>query len=264
MSFINNKISDNLTGVRANINYGNPLDQFRYIEALKYTNDKVVLDIACGIGWGAYLISKSGAQKCIGADISQIAIETARENFVSTNLEFVLSEENKIPISNDTFDVVVSFETFEHLPNVEMFFEEIKRVSKNNAICLISTPNKTLFNDDGIDTPHNPFHYKEYLRDEVVLILQKFGFELIEYLGQYNTNDIREIERYRNFISNYWMLNRLSLKYGKLGKVISTIFSKLIFKNKIKDPAFSRIVTPIIVEDGFQPATHYFIFKLSK
>jgi 2-polyprenyl-3-methyl-5-hydroxy-6-metoxy-1,4-benzoquinol methylase len=264
MSFISNKISNNLTGVRANINYGNPLDQFRYIEVLKYTNNKTVLDIACGIGWGSYLISKSGALKCVGADISEIALNTAKENFISSNLEFVLSEENEIPLSNDTFDVVVSFETFEHLQNVDMFFEEIKRVSKNNAICFISTPNRTLFNKNGVNTPHNPFHHREYLRDEVVTILQKSGFELVEYLGQYNTNDNKEIESYRKFIANYWMINRLGLKYGKLGRVIATILSKVIFKNKIKDPAFSRIVTPTIVENGFQPATHYFIFKLSK
>jgi 2-polyprenyl-3-methyl-5-hydroxy-6-metoxy-1,4-benzoquinol methylase len=264
MNFISNKISNNLTGVRANINYGNPLDQFRYIEVLKYTNNKTVLDIACGIGWGSYLISKSGALKCIGADISQIAINTAKENFISSNLEFVLSDENEIPLRNDTFDVVVSFETFEHLPNVDIFFEEIKRVSKNNAICFISTPNRTLFNKNGVNIPQNPFHYKEYLRDEVVTILKKYGFELVEYLGQYNTNDKYEIERYRKFIANYWMLNRFSLKFGKLGRVMATILSKLIFNNKIKDPAFSRNVTPTIVEDGFQPATHYFIFKLSK
>ena len=122
MSFINNKNSDNLSGVRANINYANPLDQFRYFEALKYTNDKFVLDIACGIGWGSYVISKSGARKCIGVDISEIAIITARENFVSTNLEFVLSEENKIPLSNDTIDVVGNFDIIGHL---FLFIQEV-------------------------------------------------------------------------------------------------------------------------------------------
>ncbi len=264
MNFIDNKNPDNKTGVRANINYGNLLDQFRYIEALKYTNNKVVLDIACGIGWGSYLIAKSGALKCVGADISEIAIQTANDNFKSNNLEFVLSEENKIPIENDTFDVIISFETFEHLTNVDVFCEEIKRVSKNNSICLLSTPNKFLFNKNEFDKPQNPFHFREYSRDEVILILQKYGFELIDYLGQYNTDNEKEIVEYQKFISNYWLVNRLNIKYGLLGRFLSQILSKVFLKNRIKDPAFSKIVTPKIVDKGFQPATHYFIFKLSK
>jgi ubiquinone/menaquinone biosynthesis C-methylase UbiE len=264
MKFIDNKNPDNKTGVRANINYGNLLDQFRYIEALRYTNNKVVLDIACGIGWGSYLIAKSGALKCVGADISEIAIQTANQNFVSNNLEFVLSEENKIPLENDIFDIVVSFETFEHLQNVDTFCKEIKRVSKNNSICLISTPNRNLFNKHNFERPQNPYHFREYTHDEVKIIFQKHGFELIDYLGQYNTDSEKEISEYQKFISKYWLVNRLNIKYGFFGKLLSTFISKLLLKNKIKDPAFSRIVTPIKVENGFQPATHYFIFKLSK
>lgn len=262
MKFINNKTSNNKAGVRANINYSNPLDQFRYFESLHYTYNKVVLDIACGIGWGSYLIAKSGALKCVGVDISKIAINTAKDTFISPNLEFVLSEENYIPLLDDTFDTVVSFETFEHLTNVEKFFGEIQRISKNNSICLISTPNKTLFNSDKDDIPHNPFHYREYIKEEVLIIMKKFGFELVEYLGQYNTNDLEEIDRYRKFISDYWSLKRFSSKYGKLGKVIEIFLSKFVMK--IKDPALSRICIPNKVKKGFEPAFHYFVFQLSK
>ena len=43
--------ASNISGARANVSYGNILDQKRYIYALNFVRGKDVLDCACGIGW---------------------------------------------------------------------------------------------------------------------------------------------------------------------------------------------------------------------
>ena len=51
-----NKLASNKSGVRSDFLYRNILDQKRYIEVLKFVRGKRILDCACGVGWGSYVI----------------------------------------------------------------------------------------------------------------------------------------------------------------------------------------------------------------
>ena len=53
------------------------------------------------------------------------------------------------------FDVIVSFETIEHVDNGEKVFSEFNRVLKDNGLLIISTPNKNISIQNNIN---NPFH----------------------------------------------------------------------------------------------------------
>ncbi len=76
-----NQIASNQSGVRANVMYGNILDQERYIKSLSYVKNKDVLDCACGIGWGSYLIANVGANHVTSVDLSEEAISAAKNYF---------------------------------------------------------------------------------------------------------------------------------------------------------------------------------------
>jgi len=140
----------------------------RYMFASQFVKSKVVLDAACGTGYGSYLLYQKGAKTVIGIDISKEAIDYCNYNYKEENLEFKVDDCMKCHLDNSSFDVVVSFETLEHLKNPDTFLSEIKRVMKNDGMLIMSTPNKNTY------PTGNPFHFNEYTETEFRLMLEKY------------------------------------------------------------------------------------------
>ena len=85
----------------------------RYAFSLHFTKDKIVVDIACGTGYGTYMISEN-AKHVTGIDISKETIDYANKHYNRKNLKFVVGNIIKIPLPSNSVDVVISFETIEH------------------------------------------------------------------------------------------------------------------------------------------------------
>lgn len=105
----------------------------RYKFALQYLHKgDTVLDLACGSGYGVKILSDS-CKKVYGVDFSSDAIEYARNKNGSANSTFVISDffSNKIRA-----DVVISFETIEHLTvnHVDEIFEKLMEFSEKMII----------------------------------------------------------------------------------------------------------------------------------
>ena len=88
-SYLLNREGKNSEGVRPVLNYPNRLDQMRYFECLKFVQGKTILDIACGVGWGAYLFSKAGAKFVYGVDISRSVIHEANLFYKDQNIQYI-------------------------------------------------------------------------------------------------------------------------------------------------------------------------------
>jgi ubiquinone/menaquinone biosynthesis C-methylase UbiE len=86
-----------------------------YIFAEKFSKDKVVLDTASGSGYGSYHLVTSGAKKVTGADISIEAVEYARQRYRIDNLKFEVMDATELNFDDDTFEVLVSFQTIEQI-----------------------------------------------------------------------------------------------------------------------------------------------------
>jgi ubiquinone/menaquinone biosynthesis C-methylase UbiE len=128
----------------------------RYLFATQFTVDKEVLDIACGSGYGSHLLLVEGKSKTIvGVDIAKETVDYCKEKYKSEKLSFVVGSCEEIPLPDKSFDVVVSFETIEHINNHAGFLKEIKRVLRANGILVMSTPNAD------ISQKENHFHVHE-------------------------------------------------------------------------------------------------------
>ncbi len=138
----------------------------RYESVSPFVKDKVVLDIASGSGYGTAKIAEVAAQ-VIGVDVDADAIAYAKQEYGGKNINFLQGDGIKIPLDNDAVDVVVSFETIEHIEDYKQFLQEIKRVLKSGGTLIISSPND-------LESPEgNHFHVHEFNFKELHNLLKK-------------------------------------------------------------------------------------------
>ncbi len=86
----------------------------RYKSILELCRDRVVLDIACGEGYGSRILSDTAA-RVYGVDIDAETIAEAVKKYADENLAYMEGSAEKLEFPDDMFDVVVSFETIEHV-----------------------------------------------------------------------------------------------------------------------------------------------------
>ena len=149
----------------------------RYLFASQFVKSKTVLDAACGTGYGASMMLDAGAKKVVGIDNSAEAIEYCKKNYKKDNLEFKTEECEKINL-DVPFDIVVSFETIEHLKKQSHFVSEVKRILKDDGVFIVSTPNKETY------PAGNPYHFREFTESEFKSFLGKY-FSNVTIFYQY-------------------------------------------------------------------------------
>ncbi|HUD43815.1 MAG TPA: class I SAM-dependent methyltransferase [Dokdonella sp.] len=153
----------------------------RYAFALDVVRGRRVLDAACGEGYGSDLMARSAAS-VVGVDLSGEAIAHARQRYgARPNLQFVHGDATRLPFEDARFDVVVSFETLEHLHAQERLIEGFARVLAADGLLIISSPDKRTYSDAmGFQ---NEFHVRELYREELIDLLSPH-FRSIRLYGQ--------------------------------------------------------------------------------
>ena len=155
----------------------------RYVFAATLTGDKDVLDVACGTGYGVGYLAEMGAGKVMGVDCSLEAISYAHDWYsVKEKTEFLCADAVRLPFYDGAFDIVVSFETLEHIRAYRKFLAECRRVLRDSGTLVCSTPNRRVFSPN-MEKPVNPFHVKEFWPDEFLGLLSKY-FNNISLYGQ--------------------------------------------------------------------------------
>jgi tetratricopeptide (TPR) repeat protein/SAM-dependent methyltransferase len=112
----------------------------RYRFAAEFCAGRDVLDAACGTGYGSALLGET-ARTVRGADISDDAIDYATRNYRSKHITFHKSIAEFTPFASDSFDLITSFETLEHLLSPRAAFAEFVRVLRKEGTAILSVPN---------------------------------------------------------------------------------------------------------------------------
>lgn len=160
----------------------------RYLAVAGLCKAKVVLDVACGDGYGTYYLSQFAA-KVVGVDIDPNTIQRAKSKYNRHNLIYMQGLAENLEFPTGSFDVVVSFETIEHLSreNQEQFLSEVKRVLKPNGLFIVSTPDRARTEKF---LASNPFHLNELYYDEFISILKGYFSKVDAYLQEVNLASI--------------------------------------------------------------------------
>jgi len=155
----------------------------RYAFARRWADGKRVLDVACGEGYGSALLSHAAAH-VVGVDIAEQAIARARESYVTRpNLRFEHGSATALPLGDASVDVVISFETIEHLaaPDQPRMLAEIARVLTADGVLVLSAPNPVEYSQ--ARNYRNPFHLHEPPREELDALLARL-FPVRHWYGQ--------------------------------------------------------------------------------
>ena len=140
----------------------------RYAAVAPLVGGKRVLDAACGEGYGSALLAGRAAQ-VTGVDLSPAAVDHATQRYARGNLRFVAGSVTALPLPDASVDVVVSFETIEHLEPQAAMLAEFRRVLAADGVLVISSPNRPVYNEAGGEANH--YHVRELDRDELGALL---------------------------------------------------------------------------------------------
>ena len=102
-----------------------------------------VLDIACGSGYGTYIMALSSPTKSfLGTDYDRKAVSQSISKYSLSNLSYQFGDilQWTKTIGKNKFDVIISFDTLEHLPHRELMMENVIKHLSEDGIFLLSTP----------------------------------------------------------------------------------------------------------------------------
>lgn len=147
----------------------------RYMSAFDYIQDKAVLDIPCGSGFGASLF-KHFTKDVVGADLDDELIKYAKDSF---NIDVVkCNMRHALPFNDNSFDVITCFEGIEHIDflSAKKFIQELKRITRPGGLFLGTTPDCKLTVND--TTKADQGHFCLYSRDRLLSMLCGYSGQL--------------------------------------------------------------------------------------
>lgn len=121
-----------------------------------------VVDIACGTGYGTFLLSNNpDVKELYGFDINEEAIEYARKEFQHPKIEFEVGNTDSFigNLEEIPVDTLVSLETIEHLSNPTLFAHNVSILAP--SILVVSFPDKK-------STHFNPHHLHDFSTQDII------------------------------------------------------------------------------------------------
>ena len=143
----------------------------RYAFARQFARGRRVLDAACGVGYGSALMADTAAD-VLGIDIDAGVVADAVASYASRrNLRFETASVTAIPLPDASVDLVVSFETIEHIGADDQLrmLAEFARVLAPGGLLILSSPNRVEYSE--LRNYQNPFHVHELDRDGLAQLL---------------------------------------------------------------------------------------------
>ena len=113
--------------------------RFAYAFALDHVENRRVLDVGCGTGYGSDLLA-TRASRVLALDQDAAAISYCRDHYARDNLHYEVADANRLSHVN-AFDVVLSFQVIEHVPDPHDFLRRLRQAAVPGGTVLVTTPN---------------------------------------------------------------------------------------------------------------------------
>ena len=170
----------------------------RYEFAYPFVRDGFVgLDIACGSGYGTNMLTRDRNVKFYGVDICQETVKYARTKYANDKIEFIQKDATALDFTSQSFDLIVSFETIEHITKEKgpEFLKRMRNMLKDDGTFIISCPNRDTYSKGYNE---NPYHLYEYSFPEI--------FDPIKTYFSVNTIYCHKIRYFKKFPKKFSQL----------------------------------------------------------
>jgi ubiquinone/menaquinone biosynthesis C-methylase UbiE len=150
----------------------------RYHLALQHSQDKDVLEVACGSGIGlGYLATK--ARTVVGGDIDSKNLEIAQANYAH-NPQITLQQfdAQSMPFADASFDLMLLYEAIYYIPDAQAFIQEAHRVLRPDGKLIIVSVNR-----EWVGFNPSPFSVKYYSAKELTASASQIGFAVKSFAG---------------------------------------------------------------------------------
>jgi 2-polyprenyl-3-methyl-5-hydroxy-6-metoxy-1,4-benzoquinol methylase len=209
------------------------------IMALCDLTSKNILDVGCGDGTYAFVLSKLGA-KVSGQDLGSKQIQTANERVYGKSNElkgkFICANADNLKFESNSFDAVFSADFFEHidLNTKKQVISEIYRVLKPGGIVVIKTPNL------------NYLKLTIYLKRILAVIMFKSPRIYIAHTNNNPDNEHHGLTHYKemsNLLENNFFHNPVFIHNLLIRKKLNRNISDLLFSLNIKSFSETLIIS---------------------
>src|SRR5271156_266710 len=174
-----------------------------------------VLDLGCGSGWATRLLARTvadatrGPGQVVGVDISDEMVRRARDESKDLgNATFVVGSAAQIPCEENSFDKVLSVESFYYYPDQDRALDELFRVMapRGRLFILINLYKDNPYSLQWVPKLKVPVHIRSAA--EYVELLKQHGFESAEHAlipddtptpDDYKTTSFRSLDDLRAF-----------------------------------------------------------------
>ena len=190
-----------------------------------------ILDIGAGTG-DFLLTAKNGGWKTIGVEPSNRAKEIAKKK----GIEFV---EEISELENNSFDVITMWHVLEHVPNLELQIQELKRLLKTTGTLIVAVPNFKSYDakyyNEFWAAYDVPIHFWHFSKKAIKSLFEKVDIKLEKVLPmKFDSFYVSLLsEKYKtgkmNFLKAFFVGLRSNLKASSSKEYSSHIY---VLKNK--------------------------------
>ena len=146
----------------------------RYRFAADFCENKTVLEVACGPGFGLGYLTEASAS-VVGGDFTENLIRVAREHN-DRRVPLLLLDAQALPFRESSFDLLLLYEAIYYLARPERFLEECRRLLREGGRLIVCTANREL-----VDFNPSPFSTRYLAASELCNLLRRHGFDTDAY-----------------------------------------------------------------------------------
>ncbi len=203
------------------INRGNFKSNLFFSEKTGVLNKKAkILEVGSGTGYMVKTLRNEGYD-ITGTEVNDNYIQFSQDEF---GIKLLKLNDKKLPFKNNSFDIVMSFDVLEHIPNTNQHLKEVKRVLKEDGQYIFSTPNKLT---------NVPF---EIIKEKSFTKYKKYHPSVYTYWGLKNKliNNSFTTEFHSVPLVNKYFVDKLRSQFGVFGVSALKVFNPDILPVPLK------------------------------
>lgn len=124
---------------KTRFDYNRDIEVPALVKIIGNATGKTILDIGCGFGDHAKILSRQKFKSLIGFDISKDLVNHANGQKIPNCRFYIGDMDKKLKHENSSFDIVYSGLAIHYSKNLDKLFKEIHRVLKKNGTFCFST-----------------------------------------------------------------------------------------------------------------------------